>query len=258
MASKKLEDLFTQLQLDTEDIVIETWNMLKEKYDGVMREVLDKIALWWLHNDIKGLTDAQSKMGSLMSELDGILDPAYEELIEDMTKLFAEVYAFNAAYAKKALEIEDDEEDYLLLFSLLGLASIPWVEDGLTYAERMRLRKTQLKDNLKTILLRASVMGLGTKKILKMVEDEMNKPKYRGAAVVMDESNHFANEAVRKIAEKEYDGYEISEVLDLKTCDHCRAMHGKFYKWSDYDVGITAPKFHSRCRGRIIPAKRLV
>ena len=51
MASKKLEDSFTQLQLDTEDIVIETWVMLKKKYDGVMREVLDKIALWWLHND---------------------------------------------------------------------------------------------------------------------------------------------------------------------------------------------------------------
>ena len=47
MASKKLEDSFTQLQLDTEDLVIETWVMLKKKYDGVMREVLDKIALWW-------------------------------------------------------------------------------------------------------------------------------------------------------------------------------------------------------------------
>ena len=131
MASKKLEDSFTQLQLDTEDIVIETWVMLKKKYDGVMREVLDKIALWWLHNDIKSLTDAQANMNSLMSELDGILDPAYEELIEDMTKLFAEVYAFNAEDAKKSLEIEnEDEEDYLRLFSLLGLASI-----GITSAD---------------------------------------------------------------------------------------------------------------------------
>ena len=259
MASKKLEDSFTQLQLDTEDIVIETWVMLKKKYDGVMREVLDKIALWWLHNDIKSLTDAQANMNSLMSELDGILDPAYEELIEDMTKLFAEVYAFNAEYAKKSLEIEnEDEEDYLLLFSLLGLASIPWVEDGLTYAERMRLRKTQLKDNLKTILLRASIIGLGTKKLLKMIEDEMGKPKYSGAAVVVDESNHFANEAVRKVAETEYAGYEISEVLDGKTCDTCRAMHGMYYNWSEYQVGLTAPKFHSRCRGRIIPAERLI
>ena len=76
MASKKLEDSFTQLQLDTEDIVIETWVMLKKKYDGVMREVLDKVALWWLHNDIKNLTDAQANMNSLMSELDGILDAA--------------------------------------------------------------------------------------------------------------------------------------------------------------------------------------
>ena len=68
MASKKLEDSFTQLQLDTEDIVIETWVMLKKKYDGVMREVLDKIAIWWLHNDSKSRTDAQAKMNSLRSE----------------------------------------------------------------------------------------------------------------------------------------------------------------------------------------------
>ena len=56
----------------------------------------------------------------------------------------------------------------------------------------------------------------------------MGKPKYRGAAVVVDESNHFANEAVRKVAETEYAGYEISEVLDGKTCDTCRAMHGMY------------------------------
>lgn len=259
MVSKKLEDEFKRFQLDTEDIVIETADMLKRRYDDNMDKVVDIIALWWINNDIKSLTDAQSNMSKLMSELDGVLDPANEKLIEDMTELFAEVYASNYEWAKGALEIENDtsKDDALLMFALLGFASTPWTEDNLTYSQRMILRNEQLKNELKSIVQKASVMKLSTKKLLDMVRGEMGKQKYRGTNVLVDESNHFANEAVRQLAIEKYGGYEISEVLDMKTCDHCRTMHGKRYLWSEYEVGLTAPMFHNSCRGRIIPINKL-
>ena len=252
---QRLEDAFAELQLDTEDIVLETASMLKKRYNATMRKVLDAISLWWLHNDISNLTEAQTHMPELMVELDGILDPGYEEIVADMTELFAEVYAFNMEYAQAILEIEEEEshDDALLLFTALGLASIPWVEDGLTYQERMILRSQQLKDNIKNILLRGSAMGYGTKRIVKMVQDEMKKPKYYGAQVLVDEANHFANEAVKYIADDKFEGYEISEVLDAKTCGWCASMNGKRFTWDKYEVGISAPRFHPCCRGRIIP-----
>lgn len=252
MVSKELEEAFCNLQLDTEDIVIETVQMLRNDYDATMRKVLDIIALWWLHNDIKDLSDAQTHMPELMQELDGVIDPANEQYIEGMTELFAQVFQFNYDYAKGTLHIED-AEDSSFLFAALGLATLVWASDGLTYQERMALRMEQLKENISLTILRGSTLGYSTKRIVQMVKKEMGKSKYRGVQMIVDEANHFANEAIRQLAINRFGGYEISEVLDMKTCDHCHGMHGKKYLWSEYDVGLTAPQFHNSCRGRIIP-----
>lgn len=257
MVSQRLEDAFTQLQLDTEDLVLETARMLKERYDKNASEVLDAIAAWWIRNDIKNLTDAQTHMDELMSKLDDIRDPFNEEYIESMTELFSEVYEFNYNHARTILEVEDDGEDSLLLFSLLGLSSIAWTADGVTYSERMILRNTQLKNSIRQIVLRVAVRGIATKSLMKLIGDELRKPKYRGTQILVDEANHFANEAVKRVGESDFDGYEISEILDGKTCAHCWSMHGRRYLWTEYDVGLTAPQFHCSCRGRIIPIGKL-
>lgn len=43
--------------------------------------------------------------------------------------------------------------------------------------------------------------------------------------------------------------YEIVETLDSRTCDVCADLDGKVFKMSEYQVGVTAPPFHPRCRG---------
>ena len=256
---RRIEEAFTDLQLDTEDIVVETVNMLKSRYDVTMGEILDIIGLWWIRNDIGDLIDAQAHMPELMRELDSIVDPSYMEIIDEMTNLFAEVYAFNVSYAQPILEVEEDEsfESAYMLFFGLGLASIPWTDDEITYEERMIYRSQQLKNVVKQVVLRGVALGYGSKRILKMVREEINKPKYFGSQIIVDEANHFANEAVRYIAEGEFEGYEISEVLDAKTCKFCASMHGLQFTWKEYDEGTSAPSFHPRCRGRIIPVGKL-
>lgn len=254
MVSKELEQAFCDMQIATEDIVIETVQMLKDKYDATLRKVLDIIALWWIHNDIKNLTEAQNHMPELMKELDGVIDPANERYVEGMTELFAQVFEFNYDYARGVLNLEEEEKnDPLLLFAALGLASLVWASDGLTYQQRMALRKEQLKEEIRMIVLRGSTMGYGTKRIMEMVRKEMGKAKYRGVQMMVDEANHFANEAIKHLTEDTFSGYEISGVLDMKTCDHCRGMHGKRFTWDEYQVGITAPLWHNSCRCRIIP-----
>ena len=258
MVSRELEIAFCELQLATEDIVIETVQMLKKDYDATMRKVLDIIALWWLHNDIKDLSDAQTHMPELMKELDGVIDPANEKYVEDMTEMFAQVFEFNYEYARRPLHIEEEKDSNpMFLFTALGLATLAWASDGLTYETRMALRKEQLKEEIRMIVLRGSTMGYSTKRIVEMVKKEMGKSKYRGVQMMVDEANHFANEAIRQLAIDKFGGYEISEVLDMKTCDHCRSMHGKKYHWNEYEVGLTAPRFHPSCRGRIIPIDKI-
>ena len=255
--ARTLEDTIIDLQLDTEDAVLETAVMLKKRYDSTMDKVVDIIAAWYLRNDIDSLTKAQSNMDALMSELSEVMDPANEEYIEVMTEHFAEVFAFNLAYSQKALELEETSHDEaLLLFSLLGLSSIAWAEDGITYLDRMRLRNDQLKNQIRQIVLRDATIGAGTKKLLRDLLQEMDKSKYRGTGVLVDESNRMANEAVKYASEKDFAGYRISEVLDAKTCRFCASMHGLEFSWESYQIGISAPQFHPRCRGRIIPIDR--
>lgn len=255
---RRLEKAFMELQLDTEDIVLETAAMLKERYDSTMDRVVDLIASWYLRNDINSVTKAQNSMDDLMADLSEVLDPACEEYVELMTEHFAEVFAFNYEYARGVLKMEEEEshDDLLLLFAILGLASVAWAEDGLTYRERMLMRKEQLKNQIRQTILRNAAIGAGTKKLLKDLLHEMDKSKYRGTGVLVDESNWVANEAVRELAKNVFAGYRISEVLDAKTCRFCASMHGMRFEWDRYEVGITAPQFHPMCRGRIIPVDK--
>ena len=47
--------------------------------------------------------------------------------------------------------------------------------------------------------------------------------------------------------------YEIVETLDSVTCSTCGDMDGKHFPMSNYQVGVTAPPFHPRCRGCTCP-----
>ena len=47
--------------------------------------------------------------------------------------------------------------------------------------------------------------------------------------------------------------YRVLETLDGKTCDMCADMDSKIFNRDDFEIGITAPPFHPRCRGTTIP-----
>ncbi|MCJ0430479.1 minor capsid protein, partial [Clostridioides difficile] len=47
--------------------------------------------------------------------------------------------------------------------------------------------------------------------------------------------------------------YEIIATLDLRTSNICRELDGKVFDMKDYQVGITAPPFHCRCRTTTAP-----
>ncbi|EQH66528.1 phage head morphogenesis, SPP1 gp7 family domain protein [Clostridioides difficile DA00273] len=70
----------------------------------------------------------------------------------------------------------------------------------------------------------------------------------------MTESAFFAS-ASRKDCFNDLDveKYEIIATLDLRTSNICRELDGKVFDMKDYQVGITAPPFHCRCRTTTAP-----
>ena len=47
--------------------------------------------------------------------------------------------------------------------------------------------------------------------------------------------------------------FEVLETFDAHTCEICSAMDGKHFSKSQYEIGVTVPPFHPRCRGTTIP-----
>ena len=86
----------------------------------------------------------------------------------------------------------------------------------------------------------------------KWLDGRMNVSKSRSAALYQTEYTHIMVDArLRSIMDAGCDEYEIDENMDSDICDECASMHGKHFKLSEYQQGITAPPFHTRCRGTI-------
>lgn len=51
----------------------------------------------------------------------------------------------------------------------------------------------------------------------------------------------------------EVEEFEVLETLDAHTCEICGAMDGKHFPKSQYEIGVTVPPFHPRCRSTTVP-----
>ena len=80
----------------------------------------------------------------------------------------------------------------------------------------------------------------------------MNVSKSRAAALYQTEYTHIMVDArLQSLKDAGFEEYEIDENMDSDICSECASMHGKHFKLSEYQQGITAPPFHTRCRGTI-------
>ena len=48
--------------------------------------------------------------------------------------------------------------------------------------------------------------------------------------------------------EKDYEYYQISSLCDKKTCQVCKEMNGKIFRFKDRVAGENFPPFHDGCR----------
>ncbi|MGG6514246.1 UNVERIFIED_CONTAM: phage head morphogenesis protein, partial [Clostridioides difficile] len=98
------------------------------------------------------------------------------------------------------------------------------------------------------------IRGENPKKLVNDFAKRFNVSKSQAKNLIMTESAFFAS-ASRKdcFNDLNVEKYEIVATLDLKTSNICRELDGKVFDMKDYQVGITAPPFHCRCRTTTAP-----
>lgn len=66
--------------------------------------------------------------------------------------------------------------------------------------------------------------------------------------LVYNEGSKLLNENQAKQFEKMYSEYKISAVIDKNTCDQCKKLNNKKFKFRNRKVGKNFPPFHDDCR----------
>lgn len=150
-----------------------------------------------------------------------------------------------------------DSVDYAVNFAKFDRDTVKnaiyekWL-DGSNFSDRIWNDKQKLLRELNTNLVHGITRGDSPDKMIKNISARMNVSKSRSAALYQTEYTHIMVDArLRSIMDAGCDEYEIDENMDSDICSECASMHGKHFKLSEYRQGITAPPFHTRCRGTI-------
>ncbi|NMS90596.1 minor capsid protein [Clostridioides difficile] len=133
--------------------------------------------------------------------------------------------------------------------------SKPWTSDGLNFSERIwGKHRSALINELHTKLTQSIIRGENPKNLVNDFAKMFNVSKSQAKNLIMTESAFFAS-ASRKDCFNDLDveKYEIVATLDLRTSNICRELDGKVFDMKDYQVGVTAPPFHCRCRTTTAP-----
>lgn len=130
----------------------------------------------------------------------------------------------------------------------------PWAADGKNFSQRIWGNRQKLVNELNTELTRSIILGQDPQKAIDAIARKMNTSKSNAGRLVMTEEAFFSSAAQRDcFTELDVEQFEVVATLDSHTSDICQDMDGKHFPMSQWEVGVTAPPFHVRCRSTTIP-----
>lgn len=131
----------------------------------------------------------------------------------------------------------------------------PWAFDGSNFSERIwGSHRAQLVNKLHEGLTINLIQGKPPDNLIKEIANTFEVDRKRAATLVFTEKAYFQSIAQRdSFKNLGIEEYEIVATLDTKTSEICREMDGRHFKLSDYQIGLTAPPFHPRCRTATAP-----
>jgi len=133
--------------------------------------------------------------------------------------------------------------------------SKPWADDGKNFSERIWGEyRPELVNTLHTELSQMLIRGDGPDRAIKNIAHKFDTTKSRAGNLLMTESAYFSSLSRQDCYnDLKIGDYEIVATLDFKTSTTCRHLDGEPFPMSEYEVWVTAPPFHNRCRTTTCP-----
>lgn len=130
----------------------------------------------------------------------------------------------------------------------------PWALDGANFSDRIWTNKDKLLQNLNTELSQCIIRGASPQEAIKNLAHKMDVSQSQAGNLIMTEMAAVSSRAQQDcFTELGIERFEIVATLDSHTSDICQEMDGKSFDMKEYEVGVTAPPFHPRCRTTTVP-----
>ncbi|MFL8713126.1 polymorphic toxin type 50 domain-containing protein [Clostridioides sp. GD02377] len=199
-----------------------------------------------------------TRLEALKLQIQQQVEVLYGNELDSIDRLMKDIYT--SGYNHTAFNIQQGVGVGWSLMSLDAnrinkVISKPWTSDGLNFSERIWSKhRPALINELHTKLTQSIIRGENPKNLVNDFAKMFNVSKSQAKNLIMTESAFFAS-ASRKDCFNDLDveKYEIVATLDLRTSNICRELDGKVFDMKDYQVGVTAPPFHCRCRTTTAP-----
>ncbi len=210
----------------------------------------------------KQLINASSKVHisryeALLTELrqtaEKIMGTQASKLTEHLKTAYSENYLHTAFEIQKGTGVGAylggvDER------SLSEVIKKPWSVDGSNFSERIWKDRNSLVSEIDTQLKRNIALGKGPDEAAKAIAKRFETSKSNAYRLVMTESAAISARATENCYDElGVEEFEVLETLDAHTCEICGEMDGKHFPKKEYQIGVTVPPFHPRCRGTTVP-----
>lgn len=130
----------------------------------------------------------------------------------------------------------------------------PWAQDGKVFSDRIWSNKEKLVNALHTELAQCIIRGDAPMKAIARLAKKMGTGKVQAGTLIMTEAAAIASASQKEcFRELGVEKYEFDATLDGDTCDVCAGMDGQIFPMSQYEIGVTAPPVHPRCRCCTLP-----
>lgn len=199
-----------------------------------------------------------SKLEALKLQMQQQVEELTGKKVKDITNLMSDIYS--DTFYKTAFEIQKGfgvatnfaKLDKKVVDKILVK---PWASDGSNFSERIwGSHRAQLVNKLHEGLTLNLIQGKPPDNLIKEIANTFEVDRKRAAILVFTEKAYFQSlaqhDSFKNLGIEEY---EIVATLDTKTSEICREMDGRHFKLSDYQIGLTAPPFHPRCRTATAP-----
>ncbi|MCO4095717.1 minor capsid protein [Macrococcoides canis] len=126
-----------------------------------------------------------------------------------------------------------------------------------TWSERLWDNMDDVRKVVDASVKDTILRGRHPQESVKRLRELTGRSEYEARRLLISEVSRVQTEA-KRLSYEEMDilEYKYLAIIDNRTTQTCKSLHGKTFKVSDMKVGVNAPPMHQFCRSTTVPTKR--